>query len=88
MQFRTASMSAMFAITKHGVCVGVIELCFVNFIMADMEAALARKNLSSSTIESPQLPAIYQDQQFDDVCKCDLETSKDEVTHMHIEHLI
>ena len=37
MQFRTASMSAMLAITKHGVCVGIIAPCLVNFIMADME---------------------------------------------------
>ena len=38
MQFRTASMSAMLAITKHGMCVGIIAPCLVNFIMADMEA--------------------------------------------------
>ena len=38
MQFRTASMSAMLAITKHGVSVGIIAPCLVNFIMADMEA--------------------------------------------------
>ena len=30
-------MSAMLAITKHGVCVGIISPCLVNFIMADME---------------------------------------------------
>ena len=35
MQFLTASMSAMLAITKHGVFVGVIGPCLVNFIMAD-----------------------------------------------------
>ena len=38
MQSHTASMSAMLAITKHGVCVGIIAPCLVNFIMADMEA--------------------------------------------------
>ena len=38
MQFRTASMSVMLSITKHGVYVGIIAPCLVNFIMADMEA--------------------------------------------------
>ena len=38
MLFCTASMPAMLAITKHGVCVGVITPCLVSFIMADMEA--------------------------------------------------
>ena len=33
MQFRTASMSAMLAITTYGVCVGIIAPCLVNFIM-------------------------------------------------------
>ena len=37
MHFRTASMSAMLAITKHGVCVGIITPCLVKFIMADMK---------------------------------------------------
>ena len=36
-QFRTSSMPAMLAITKHGVCVGAIAPCLVNFIIADME---------------------------------------------------
>ena len=36
-QFRTASISTMLAIANHGVCVGVIKPCLVNFIMADME---------------------------------------------------
>ena len=36
-QFRAASMSAMLAITKYGMCVGVVAPCLVNFIMADME---------------------------------------------------
>ena len=38
MPFRTAFMSAMLAITKQGVCVGIITPCLVNFIMADMKA--------------------------------------------------
>ena len=38
MQFRTASMSAMLAITKHGVCLGIIAPCLVTFIMVGMEA--------------------------------------------------
>ena len=37
MQFCTLSMSTMLAITKYGVCVGIIAPCLVNFIMADME---------------------------------------------------
>ena len=37
MQIRTASMSAMLAITKHGLCVCVLAPCLINFIMADME---------------------------------------------------
>ena len=37
MHFCTPSMSTMLAITKHGVCVGIIAPCLVNFIMADME---------------------------------------------------
>ena len=37
MQFCTYSMSTMLAITKHGVCVGIIAPCLVNFIMVDME---------------------------------------------------
>ena len=38
MKIRTASMPAMLGITKHGVCVGIIAPCLVNFIMAEMEA--------------------------------------------------
>ena len=38
MQFRAASMSAMLAITKHGVCVGIIAPCLVNVIMTGMDA--------------------------------------------------
>ena len=38
MQFRTASMSAMLAITKHAVCVGIIAPCLVNLILTDTEA--------------------------------------------------
>ena len=38
MQFRCTSMSAMLAITKHGVSVGTIAPSLVNFIMADMGA--------------------------------------------------
>ena len=37
MHFCTPSMSTMLAITKHGVCVGIIAPCLVNFIMVDME---------------------------------------------------
>ena len=36
-QFRTTSMSAMMAITKHKVCVDGIAPCLVNFIMAGMD---------------------------------------------------
>ena len=38
MQFCIASMSAMLAITKHGMCMGIITPCLINFTMADMEA--------------------------------------------------
>jgi len=38
MQFCSASMSVMLAITNHGVCVGMIASCLVNFIIADIEA--------------------------------------------------
>ena len=31
MQFRTATKSAMLAIAKHGVCVGIIAPCFGQF---------------------------------------------------------
>ena len=37
MHFCTLSMSTMLAITKHGVYVGIIAPCLVNFIMADMK---------------------------------------------------
>ena len=39
MQMCITSMSAMLAITKHGMCVSVlIAPCLINFIMADMES--------------------------------------------------
>ena len=37
MQFCTSSMSTILAITKHGVCVGIIAPCLFNLIMVDME---------------------------------------------------
>ena len=47
MQFRTPSMSAMLAITKLGVCVGIIAPSLVTFIMADMEASCQIMRLAS-----------------------------------------
>ena len=46
MQFCTSSMSTMLAITKHGVCVGIIAPCLVNFIMVDMEEVQKNKDLN------------------------------------------
>ena len=55
MQFPIASMSAMFAITKHGVCVGISWLVnLVNFIMADMEAV-------QNCISATYLSVLYID---------------------------
>ena len=52
-QFRTTSMSVMLAITKHGVCVGIIAPCSANFIMVDMETV---QNCISAGFHPPPTP--------------------------------